>query len=1109
MPSRKRKSRLRTSERSKKTDSLVAIRKLIPLPNEIFRLSDFLGRYAPALKVRRFTGMGYAVEEELCNMIVSPLETIRPAPHLETPERREPIPTIVDDVVWALVQRRDRWKRYTEKDGRNVLAQGFTSSPPQDYLGNHRVPGINFPSTRPGMTQWQANDNVTFCKTSRIFQNLHYYVGDEMLRTILLHARLFVPLETQSREGPSRGNYSLVCGSPLTNGAISQIRLADNVKTDTNADQTMGNNCNPRPVKKRRRNHPQVDQHLQANQSISRYNLFYSDSFTPKVGLHHKHPFHSEKMTPERLLASMTNLYTTNGGRRRKRWRRLRGSGVELCRNILTSGKTCDYHRLIERYCPLPDYCDGEVSDPTADKAKLKALVQCYSQPEDVASFARSVLTKVFPSGFWGSHHNLDSILQAVKAFVLLRRKECLSNKRLMHGIRTKHLSWLQGETRKNVKLSRTDSEATSRLALQVFRWLFRSFIIPLLRSNFYVTETEFGAKKVFYYRKPVWSAFRALSMRLLLKRQFRELSKAEVVKCLSSHRMGFSRLRLLPKTTGVRPIAHLSKPHHVNVEELLMASKRRKLDHSSGMVPPPNNARRKYTIWPSYESSTNSILAQLFDVLTYESTRHDVPAFGSGLEGLNDFYPRYQRYIVGLKSQRGRGQPLDLVFASVDIEKCYDNINQKYMYDIASRQITQGDYLIQRYHLLYGNDITGGIDRVSKKIVGPPEIYGLLHAGGQDISRKSSNAVLDSRTWQLVQRGRLCELLEEHLGGHLVVTSGRYEPRYLLQTGGISQGSILSMLLCNLYYGNMENLILNKDNPQSPRVSDRLSEERVDSEFLARLVDDFLFVSTSRPSTSNFLKRMWRGREELGVGVNKEKTLVSEEIVFEFDGDEGPTTVSAPIAPARHASNERLFPWCGMLFNCRTGEVSIDYQRFQDGDAKDRLTVDFVGSEGKKLGVRMESFARPRCLPILYDHSINTRTTIVINFYQMMLFSAAKTAEHLRSTDVNPTTAQNEGFLLSCVDSLVSYSNRQIRSNLRKKNPDRGWTLILTDETLLWLTWHAFSTVFFTQIDDFPSLGHRIHTKFQTQACPSSNLEGIVAMAYHRFSLDKIIEKS
>ena len=154
-----------------------------------------------------------------------------------------------------------------------------------------------------------------------------------------------------------------------------------------------------------------------------------------------------------------------------------------------------------------------------------------------------------------------------------------------------------------------------------------------------------------------------------------------------------------------------------------------------------------------------------------------------------------------------------------------------------------------------------------------------------------------------------------------------------------------------------------------------------------------------------------------------------------------------------------------------------------------------------------MESFARPRCLPILYDHSINTRKTIVTNFYQMMLFSAVKTAEHLRSTDVNPTTSHNEGFLIDCIDSLASYVCRQIRSNLRRMSPDRR-KLSLTDETLLWLTWHAFSVVF-TQLDDFPSLGHRIHTKLQTQDSPSSDLDGTVAMAYHRFALDKIIKTS
>ncbi len=1097
MPSRKRKSRTRrNSNKSKQHDFLSMIRRLVPPPNEIFHLSDFLARYTPSLKVSDKTIVHSDVQQKIDAFIISPLETIKPSLHLKVVDCREPVPSIVDDVIWTLVQRRDRYKRIGQ-DARNVLAQGFSSSPPDDHP-SRRLPS-DFPSLRPGLTQFQTNDNVTFCKSSPLVQNLHRYVGDEVFRMLLLHTRLFVPFELTEEGADSRGNYCLVCGPPLAAGTWSELPLADASRAWR---QKYKSHDQPRK-KKRRRCHPPIDSHLQANQCISRFHLFYSDSFTPRVGLHNHHPFCRPTITPEKLLTLMADLKTKNGERRTNRWKRLRGSGVEICRTILASSKKCDYHRLIEKYCPLPDL---SIFRKMEDKSALESLVQYHNPQERVVSFVRGVLCKVFPHNFWGSQSNLECLLETVNAFVLLRRSERLSNKRLMHGIRTTHLRWLQSKERKNGSLSRRNHEVTCQLALQVFRWLFRGFIIPLLRSNFYVTETEFSAKKVLYYRKPVWSVFRSLSMRKLLQAHFQELTKLEVIKCLSSCRMGFSRLRLVPKATGVRPIAHLSQQYQVTSKEILGTKKRATLN----ILEPSPGLLHKHAglnIVRSSLASTNTILEPVFDVLTYESTRHDEP-FGSGLRGMADFYPRYQRFITGLKHQMGRVEHrnLNLTFASVDIEKCYDNINQDYMYDIASRQLSNDNYIIQKFNRFYEDNVTGRIQRVTKKIVGLPESYGLRRTDERSMSRKWKNAVLDSRTCHMVQGSSLNNLLHEHLVSHLVVTPGRYEKRYLVQTNGISQGSILSMLLCNLYYGNIENRLLNKENPQSPRVRDHILDVPANSDFLARQVDDFLFISSSKSSVASFLKQMWFGRPELGIKINQAKTLVSEEVTFQVEKENEMTVVRPRVAPGSTGSGKQLFPWCGFLFDVQTGEVFVDYNRFQDCVAKDSLTVHSVGSEGLKLATRMKSFARPRCVPILFDNAINRRSTIVTNFYQMMLFAAAKTAEYMRSEHVHPFVANNEDFILNCIDLLCSYSGRQIRCNLKCQSPERRM-LVLADDALEWLTWHAFFHVF-SQLDDFSSLRKRIESKLaRVQRCPPSDVEIVVERSSRLFVLNRIIK--
>lgn len=1091
MPSRKRKSKSRkTCDKPKRTDSWLTIRRLLPPSNEIFHLADFVNRFAPSIKLDHNTATDAAYDAEdshdkLHSLIISPLESIKPSLNLTKVDCRESVPSIIDDVVWLLVQRRERCKDRSH-DTRNVLAQGFSCSPPDDFPFRHGP--TNFPTIRPGLTQWQANDNVTFCKSSPLFHHLHRYVGDELFRMILLHTRLFVPLDSKDEGIMIRRNFCLVCGPPLTPGPLSELRHND---ASLRSNREVDSKDQYRPRKKRRRCHPVMDPHLQANQSISRYNLFYSDSFTPRVGLHNQHPFHQIATTPVKLLALMTELNRKDGERRRKRWKRMRGFGLEICRKIIESGKKCDYHRLIDRYCPLPDL--SRILK-LQDKGAIESLVHCHCAPENVVSFVTKVLCKVFPHDFWGSQHNFNCVILTVGAFVSLRRSERLSNKRIVHGVRTTHMRWLQGNKHESSSLSRTDHESTCRLALRILRWLFRGFIIPLLRTNFYVTETEFSAKKVLYYRKPVWSAFRSLSMRKLLKAQFHELTRTDVLQYLSVCRMGFSRLRLVPKATGVRPIAHLSQAHHVNLKEFLRGAKLEQNLESALHPQIAMNVNR------SSVPSTNSILANVFDVLTYESKRHNEP-FGSGMSGMADFYPRYHHFITSLRHHVGRAQPLNLIFASVDIEKCYDNINQAYMYDVARRQFTNNDYMIQQYSLIYGDDVAERLKRTTTKIVGPPERCGLIHKDGQQLCRECNQAVLESRTCHLVQRRSLLNLLHEHLTSHLVMTTGRHEKRYLVQTSGISQGSILSMLLCNLYYGNAENLLLNNGNPQSPR----LITEQTTADFLARQVDDFLFITTSKASVTSFVKQMWLGKPELGININQAKTLVSEEVVFDIEDENGSRRVIPPLANQTFRSSGDLFPWCGMLFDVRTGEVFVDYDRFQDGIAKNSLTVDSVGCEGRKLAARMISFTRPRCLPILFDSTINRENTIVTNFYQMMLFSAAKTTEYLRSSHVNPDVARNEDFLLRCINAVGQYAGRQIRSNLHRQCPNKR-VLFLEEDLLMWLTWHAFFHVF-SHLNDFSSLSRCIHSKLEAQRVPRSGLTKIVTRASLRFLLENIIK--
>ena len=290
---RKRKRKLTTTSNEDEAEQVPSkiqtIRTLIPPSSEIFLLESFLKRYAPRMKL-----VDSVTPAEIRNIVISPLDTIVEAPHIVVPTCREPLPSLVDDVVWDLVMRRDRFKRLGLETGKNVLAQGYVSQSIEGQNGAQLSLQM-----RPGVVCIQPNDKVSLCK-SRTFQILHCLVGDDLLRMMLLHTRLFVPLE-KDLQNP-QGNFILVCGPPL----VSAYKMQPNgyfenvIKTPTETANQQGNG-----IKKTGEGD---SLRMEANAKISNYSLRYSNEFIPKIGLQKNHPLNTA-LASEKLLDLMVDLY--------------------------------------------------------------------------------------------------------------------------------------------------------------------------------------------------------------------------------------------------------------------------------------------------------------------------------------------------------------------------------------------------------------------------------------------------------------------------------------------------------------------------------------------------------------------------------------------------------------------------------------------------------------------------------------------------------------------------------------------------------------------------------------------------------------------------------
>lgn len=93
--------------------------------------------------------------------------------------------------------------------------------------------------------------------------------------------------------------------------------------------------------------------------------------------------------------------------------------------------------------------------------------------------------------------------------------------------------------------------------------------------------------------------------------------------------------------------------------------------------------------------------------------------------------------------------------------------------------------------------------------------------------------------------------------------------------------------------------------------LNDLIAEKSGSLCFLARLVDDFIYMSDSRDNAEEFLKRISKGFPRYGCTINASKTRTN----FLLNGDTGVVTTR--------------IPWCGLLFDTNKCEVSIDISRY------------------------------------------------------------------------------------------------------------------------------------------------------------------------------------
>jgi hypothetical protein len=679
-----------------------------------------------------------------------------PAPYIQTLQSLE---SVVDSAISSLVRNGKRVGTTTPKmkskhgtcpiKYRNVLCEGHRLG--NDGFIHHSgtvqgtIPVAHSQTLGHGIQVTHPNACASFARSNPIMRQIHTLMGDDLLRELLMSSILLIPMgdnEMNSSSSLDNGNYFQLCGPPLD--AISKCISPEDLSTRRTVGTKRKRNEEDTQSSEKHKNPIPYEQTLliESDWVIPRYRMLYSDSFVKSVGLPPRHVLNQKTENQSFLLLQrILPLKVLNEGTKgvRKRWKVIQTEALGLCSKIIRNHMKCDYHRLLDQSCPLP--CTYDVS--------LEQIVSFSSSKESVASFLIRVVKRVFPSECWGSCANFEVIVKILRLFINLRRREDMSMKQLMKGIKITEIKWLNpGRGKHNI-----DHTMSTAIMQHFLRWLYNEFFMPLIRCTFYATDTQFTGDEVNYYRKLVWSKIRSLSIDQLTQEQF-----AKSDHC-NNDLLGHSQLRILPKEKSIRPIALLC----------------RKIVHAS--IPSSlQNVQKK---------SVNRELKQCFDVLTNEY-KHHPNLYGFGVAGISNLHERLIPFVMALKKSNYK----DLFFVSLDILKCFDNINQEHLLDLIDKIMYRDEYLIQEHTILRSNyDKIGVLYDKQKRVGAPSDAMNAIMTASKTLENKKGGILIEHSECSIATKIQLFELITQHVKNNTLVIKEKFGPLFLHQTKGIPQG--------------------------------------------------------------------------------------------------------------------------------------------------------------------------------------------------------------------------------------------------------------------------------------------------------------------------------
>ncbi|KAH9860521.1 hypothetical protein J1614_011852 [Plenodomus biglobosus] len=987
--------------------------------------------------------------------------TFKPGYHLQS--------ETVDFVIWCL------FKRSTTHKPSHLLCHGFQ----RGAHTNRRRHDENVPvCSIPGLFERHPNNQAKVLK-SPPWCRLHALLGpggDRLMVTLLLDCSIFLPVEG------SVGNLYQLSGVPLSDLKPAKVPEPRPVQTvlpiETPIHRSPLNSENRKPgaitfvrsrmlyaraalnakggvrfgmrhihILNRYPNLQDEEQVVHIMRYIFPRQFGLHNAFTSKVEAKETAmPFKDYTLREKEIHSNMCQTLRTKSKdpQEVEKWncrtpKRLRGAARALVKKMRILHQRCSYMEMLRHYCPIenvplspkPEWrrsklrplnnidtnaiepSDGDHDNDAAPNKRKTIEQTCFTDmachTADVSAFCRAVITKVIPKGFWGGDSNERVVMYWIDQFINLRRFESLTLHQVTQKLQITTLDWLYSSAGDKVhKLATSDFEKRKEIFFEFVYWLFDSFLIPLIRSNFHVTESNAHRHRLFYFRHDVWRMLTEPALLTLKSQMFEEMPMETTEKLLSARQLGFSKIRLLPKKVGFRTIMNL---------------KRRQQVLRNGIT--------------SLGRSINSVMAPVFSAITYEKSLQP-DRFGGSLFSVGDMLPKLAAFKASLDGKHSGGRPL--YFAKVDVRSCFDTIPQGRVLHMIDSLMTLQTYTTGKHVEV---SPLGNLQRLDGQHIEPmPLKRYVTHSGPADqvasfdqlvkeklAGSKANTVFVNTNLQRHETRDDLMQLLREHVERNVV----KIGKKYYRQKNGIPQGSVLSSILCNFFYAELER--------------DVLGFTMEDDCLLLRLLDDFLLITINRSSAERFVHVMHGGHKDYGVVVQFDKSLTN----FEMCTNDGRQIAHIPA--------DSKFPYCGICIDTRTLEVSKKAERSTKTVVEDSLTVDLSKLPGQTLHRKALNAFKIQLKAMLIDMRLNSIQTVLTNLYRSFYEAAVRCLEYLRV--LSKVRKTSSSLLIKTVDKMIALAFVMLQRRARSRGSDRGVHEIISRRQLQWLACKAFQTVF------------------------------------------------